>query len=780
MRRTCLLFSLIIIQFFLVSSSFAQGIKIGAWREHLPYSQGISVAESSEKVYCATEYSVFSYNKTDNSLEYLSPVTGLSDVGVRDIAFHEPTNTLIVAYQNANIDLVKSSGRVINVSDIYRKSITGNKTINAITLKGDFAYLACGFGIVVLDMQKQEIKDTYIIGPQATFINVYDIALNDTAIFAATEAGLFVASDYQNVNLLDFRSWQMDTSMLKPDEKYTEVALFDDMVFVINDHDAHASDTIYYRKSGIWDYFDTTQVKNFFGIRTYDDEMMIISGGDVDFFDASLNMFRRVFTYVDGSPNPRDVIRGQDNTVWIADNNKGLVKSEGEWRYEIITPEGPQFINSVAMDYADDKIWVATGGTDVSWGNLYNTYGVARFSEDDGWRSFYYANTAAFDTIFDIMDVAVDPYDSDHLFAASWGRGLVEMDNGSVKNVYTDQNSTIEPRPQYRFMGLAGLAFDDERNLWVTNSFVNNGLSMRSADGTWRSFDLRPAASNRELGDLVIDDYGQKWIVLPRSGGIAVFNDNGTLDNTGDDDIKRLTTSVGQGALPSNEVVCLAKDKDGEIWVGTDEGVAVFYTPGNVFSGQNFDAQQIFIPRNDGTNTGTFLLETETVTEIYVDGANRKWIGTTKAGLYLMSPEGTEQIHHFTTDNSPLLSDNITSITMNEETGELFVGTDKGIISFRTEATAGAKEHSDVYAYPNPVPPNYNGKIAVKGLVTDANVKITDVSGNLIYQTIAKGGQAIWNGKNFHGEKAHSGVYLVFSSNEDGEETFVAKILFLR
>lgn len=779
MRSYSLLILLLIFQIAATGNLFSQAGSIGSWRDHLPYSPGKSVTVSDDKVYCGTDYSVFVYDKEYSSISFLNTITGLSDVGVSVIKYHKPSETLLIAYDNSNIDLVTKSHRVINLSDIYRKQITGQKTINEITFKGNLAYLSCGFGIVVLDMDRREVKSTYIIGDNATNVNIQDIAINDTAIFAASEKGIYCAFDYQNKNLLDYRSWEKDTTLKYPNANYSNIELFQNNIFVVQDLNAHASDTIYYYSSGQWDYFDTTQIKTFEKLRAFADDLLVVSRGDIDFYDSSLNQYRRIYNYGDNRPDARDAYMEDNGWVWIADHSSGLVLSEKEWMHETITPEGPRFISSVSMAYGSGNIWVATGGVDISWNNLYNIFGLANFNED-GWQSFYYDNTAAFDTLYDILDVAVDPSDGDHIFAGSWGPGLVEMNDGKVVNVYNSSNSVLQSRPQYDFVGIAGLKYDQNRNLWMTNSYTHDGLVMLTPDKKWKSFDLRPAISGIELGDLEIDEYGQKWIILPRNGGLLVFSDNATYDNPGDDQVKRLSNAVGSGNLPSREVKTVAVDLDGEVWIGTDKGVAVFYAPGNVFSGQNYDAQQIFIPRNDGTNTGTFLLENETVTKILIDGANRKWIGTSKAGLFLMSPDGIEEIHHFTVDNSPLLSNNITSLSMNDETGELFVGTDKGIISYRTEATRGGETHNDVYAYPNPVPPNFNGKIAIKGLVTDANVKITDISGKLIYQTIARGGQAIWNGKNFNGDKAHSGVYLVFSSNDDGEETFVAKILFLR
>jgi hypothetical protein len=313
---------------------------------------------------------------------------------------------------------------------------------------------------------------------------------------------------------------------------------------------------------------------------------------------------------------------------------------------------------------------------------------------------------------------------------------------------------------------------------WIVTSSSDKQLSAKDRNGEWYNFDIS-AINSITLGDMAIDNAGQKWIVAPRGVGLVVFNDNGTLSNTTDDQSIKLTQAVGNGNLASSNIFSIAADLDGEIWVGTDNGVSVFYSPESVFSGSgNFDSQQILVEQDGYVQ---YLLENESVTAIAVDGANRKWMGTANAGVFLMSDDGTEQIHHFTVDNSPLFSNAITSLGVDQLSGEVFIGTSKGIISFRGDATWGNPEFvpEEVYAYPNPVEPNYSGPIAIKGLVRDADVKITDAAGHVVFATIANGGQAIWDGNKMTGGRAQSGVYLVFASNEDGKETFVTKILFI-
>ena len=397
---------------------------------------------------------------------------------------------------------------------------------------------------------------------------------------------------------------------------------------------------------------------------------------------------------------------------------------------------------------------------------------------DNQWKTIYH-------NAFDIIGIVVDPGNKNKIYAAAWGKGVLEFNNGKLIETYDEtntDNSLQTMTPGIDHIRIGGLAFDADNNLWVTNTRVDNLLSVKKTDGSWQAFQFLEFSTG-DAGSIIIDSYNQKWIVLKQNtsstiGGILVFNDNNTIDDTSDDQAKWLNTVVGSGGLPINTVICLAEDLDGEIWVGTTEGIAVFFSPESVFGGNDFDAQQILV---DQDGQFQYLLETEVVTTIAVDGANRKWIGTQKAGVFLMSEDGTEQILHFDENNSPLLSNNITSIAINHKTGEVFFGTDKGIISYKSTATKGSDmfKKEEVYAYPNPVKEGYEGVIAIKGLVTNAVVKITDISGTLIYETIADGGQAIWNGKNFNGKKAHTGVYLVFASNEDGSETIVTKILVI-
>jgi len=277
-----------------------------------------------------------------------------------------------------------------------------------------------------------------------------------------------------------------------------------------------------------------------------------------------------------------------------------------------------------------------------------------------------------------------------------------------------------------------------------------------------------------EVASIAVDHSNQKWMQL-RDHALLVFNDNNTLDNTADDQVRKITNAAGNGNLPGNSVASFTVDKEGQLWIGSDEGVAVIYSPENVFSGENFDAQKVMIEEEGYLHP---LLETEAVTAITVNGNNEKWIGTDKSGVFLMSADGSKEIYHFTEENSPLLSNSITSIRVASD-GEVFFGTANGIVSYKDASQPPAAELDSVYVYPNPVRETYTGPIAITNLVSESNVKITDVSGNLVWETEAAGGRVVWDGKDLDGFRVKTGVYLVFITNSDGSKKSVTKLLFI-
>ena len=713
----------------------AQDVQIGFWKDYQSYTNTSYITQAKSKIYCVTNGGLFYLNRDDNTLNRLSKVSGLSDIGVKKIAYYDSSETTIITYENCNIDLIKE-GRIINISDIKRKEIIGNKLINNITIKKGIAYLSCTFGLVLLDLEKEEIKDTYRIGENGNFVGINSCAFNEQNIFVASEDGIYSA-DIHSTSLFDFNSWELDTNRT---ENYWNI-------FSIGD--------------SIW-----TGDSNSF----YNNNLLFIANNDTVLIYE--NLLTNPDTLIDNKLKYIQYIYHdiKENT-WIADSENGLLQFINFNYQGNFIPEGPTINDTYSLEYENNTLYMCHGGhiNFSSQGKIYD--GVSIRKNYDEWINYNYTAIG-----IDVLEVAVK---NGTEYYASWRDGLSEIKNGELVIRYDNDNTNgaLETTgSSNNRIKISDLKFDDNGNLWGLNSEVNHPLFVKTTDNEWFSFGMNQDRLGLFFDDLIIDQYNQKWGILGR-GGLFVYNDNNTISDANDDQYKILKNSVGQGNLPSMGVYSIAEDLDGEIWVGTDKGIGIFYNPSAIFSGNNFDAQQVLIQEGD---YGQYLLSEEKIKCITIDGANRKWIGTEKTGVFLISEDGMEEIQHFTAENSPLFSNNIYDITINPENGEVFIGTEKGLISYRSDATTGVKTQEETHVFPNPVRETYNGPIAINGLITNANIKITDIDGNLVFEDFAKGGQAIWSGKNKNGERASTGVYLVFSTDINGLEKMVSKILFVK
>lgn len=775
LTNTILVFSF----FIFIFPATAQNIAIGEWRTHLPYNQVIDVAVAGDIIFAATSYSMFTYNTGDSRIELIDKVEGLSDVGINKIDFNKSLGALLVAYSNGNMDIIKPDGSIINISDIKDKDILGNKSINNIMFKGDLAYLSCGFGIVVLDMTRDEIYDTYYIGASGDAINVLDMTYNDTSFFAATESGIYYA-DVNSDFLADFNQWHKDNRMIYPNLTYNIIENFAGNIYTNYLNDGYEGDTMFVFNGQSWDYFEKENNSRHFEYRVHSDKLYCVNRLNLKVYGAS-GLLETTIYQIDGtgfSPLALDI--SSDGNIWIGDVSKGLIKNWAIFSGEFFKPNGPGSKNVYAMDAEGKNVWVAPGGRQSDWGKSYNVDGVFSFV-DGQWNTLNRLNTPALDSISDMVTVKLDPINPSVVYVGSFQDGVLKFRNNELETIFSVDNSSLQPwvaAPD--LVNISGLDFDSNRNLWVANTGAPDILSVMKNGGEWKSFNLGGSLSGIDIDKLMVDNNNQKWIIKRSEGLVIVFNDNNTIDNMSDDMVKVLSSAAGNGAIPGSKVYSMATDQDGEVWIGTDQGISVFRSPGRIFeSGVNFDAQRILVPRNDGSGLADVLLETEVVTAITIDGANRKWIGTQRAGVFLLSADGLEQIYNFTSTNSPLLSNSITAISINSD-GEVFFGTDNGIISFRGTATPVPPPGSPVYAFPNPVREDYTGVIAIKGLVNGASVKITDSYGNLVYETISEGSQAIWDGNNFNGRPSATGVYFVYMSTSDKSEKVVTKILVVK
>jgi streptogramin lyase len=758
-----------------------EGVGIGNWRTHMPYQNIIGVEVLGSKVYAATEYELFTYDKDDNSLQILNKINSLSDIGISKISRNPTLDLLVVAYTNANIDLIDKQGNVFNMSDIKDKNILGNKTINDVVFKNELAYFACGFGIVVYDLRRQEVVDTYYIGQNGTAVNVTDIAFYNGRIYASTNSGLYYAAE-NSTTLANYSSWTFDNSLIYPRLPYNEMVVFGGKLLINYTEDIYDSDTLFVLDGNNWSYFDKSYSSNKRELRVSQGKLLISSYSLVDVYDESFQLVSRIYGG-EISVHPNAALLDSDDLCWIGDQRKGLVKTQNNNNTQSICPNGPYSKKVFELSSCGKHVWIATGGHSSVWAPLWNKDGVCHF-DGNWWTNLNRNNIPAFDeeTIEDLVCCATDPFDTTITYVGTWGKGVLKFKNNEYIGRYdhTNTDGALELWTQdNRYVLISGLAFDSQGNLWVANSGANNLLSVMDRSGQWRSFNLGGTHSGIDISVMVIDGYDNKWILL-RSGHedkVVVFNDNGTIGNTSDDQVKALRCVSGQGGISGSAVNCLAVDRNGAVWIGTDSGPCYYPDPRRLFAENQYDASVVLVPRNDGTGQADPLFDEVNVLSIATDGNNNKWFGL-ESGVYQMSPDCRTELLYFNTENSPLLDNSVNTMVINDD-GEVFFGTDLGVISYRGTATPGGTTNTEVVAYPNPVRPGFSGYVGIKGLVEDALVRITTVDGSFVTELIAEGGQAVWDCTTLDGQKVRPGIYLVFISTYTGTERYATKILIM-
>jgi hypothetical protein len=768
--------------------AFAQ-IGIGQWRDHIPYRSGLYVAESNSDIYVSTGQGLFYYDKLTGETDRLTKVNGLSDVGIKSIAYSDDYDVLVIGYYNGNLDLLKDN-EIVNVSDIKRKTIIAEKSINSIDFIDQYAVLSTGFGIVLFDIDRDEIKSTWYIGNLGSYIKIYETTFDGQYVIAATEKGIY-KGDYLNSNLADFSNWNVITdfspssvSLDLPGKCYNALELFAGKLIVSKHSEEFQNmDTLYVFENDTWSDFPDATIHQCSHLVSNEDKLVLTQEYKVLAYDSDLEVVSDVYVYgIAGSGESLGVysamaIPGKVDEMVIADRESGLIRHKRAWVDSKVSLNGPFTYKVFDISSAGGKVWTVAGGVDLSWGPTWTRAEVNVF-EDNVWSSFQHNNDTVIANMQDMNIIMANPYNPTQVFAGSWIYGLIEFDNDKIINHYTPENSTLEKVPGNEYIRIGGLAFDKDQNLWVTNSGASTPVHVRTPDNKWVGLDYSSSIGSFNISKIIVTSNDDKWVILPQGGGLFAFDDNDTPEDINDDRTKKFSVKDEYGEVISNEIYDIVEDKDGSIWVGTNVGVVVYYDPEDVFD-EDIYGHQILIPRDDGTNNADILLGSEIVTDIAVDGANKKWFATQGGGVFQTSEDGIELIHSFNEDNSPLFSNTVYCLEINPDNGEVFFGTTQGILSYRGEATEGSDDYVDVYTFPNPVEHDYDGPITVHGLVAGSIVKITDISGNLVYETRSEGGQAIWYGKNLNGERVYTGVYLVFSANEDGTQSNVTKILFV-
>lgn len=742
----------------------AQQVPVGQWREHLPYMQARAVVSGNGRIFCATGYNMFSVTAEDHDITRYTKLNGLHDAGISAIGAAD-NGQLMIGYSNGNLDLLENE-QVYNLPDILRKNIQGDKTIHSIFFNKGMAWLATGFGIVVVNTDKREIADTYIIGSNGQYIAVYAVTTDGSYFYAATAEGIKMAPA-NGANLANYRNWTPVMQGLQ----HTTVQ---NIVYLQNRLICQQQDSLFSLGQNGWQpwYADGRHINS---ISIGQQQLLVCEQQDVAGSARVLRLLPDATiaaTLQDGLVKAPLQAASPDATTWIADAQQGLVLHDGNG-FSSITPNSPAGIVSGSMLFVNNSLWATAGAVTNTWMPTGNRNGYFVFEQEE-WRNFNYTTQPYLDTLTDLLPLAADAAGSTH-YIGSFSKGLLVL-NANGNHSVIAQPTLPAPADNPRASRVSGLAVDAAGNLWLTAYGADKNVLVKKPDNTWLQFRIPFAHTYNAVSDILIDDNDQKWIISPRSNGLFVYNHGSSLENTTDDRWIMYRSGAGQGNLPSDDVRCLAKDKDGWIWAGTSRGVAIFSCTQQVFS----TGCSAYLPVVQQDNFAGYLFRDEQVNTIAVNGANQKWVGT-QNGAWLINSSGEKILAHFNADNSPLPDNAVRKIAVNPVTGEVFFATGLGLVSFRgnaTEGTTGMKADS-VLVFPNPVPPGYGGAIAIRGLVQNAQVKITDISGRLVFETRAQGGQAVWSGKDYTGHRPQSGIYLIFATDDNGAEKLVTKIAFI-
>ncbi|MCF0206151.1 MAG: hypothetical protein HUK15_01875 [Bacteroidales bacterium] len=643
------------------------------------------------------------------------------------------------------------------------------------------AYLGCDFGIVVLDLKRYEIRETWLIGNNSAYVHINDIDCDGDNIYVATSSGVFKGN--LNDHLVDFSKWSVITENSNYEwmsgKNYNTLKWFSDKLFVNYKSNLSSADSIMVYENGVWQHaFPRYNTVNSL---SGDEDFLLCSVYSVVYqYDKDTNLVQTYWQYV--NENQQAEIRPMDaqiykNKVWIADKVNGLCYVENWWGgiIEVNTPKSNTVFN---LTSSKSKLLGVKGGYSSAYVPTWTAPTIYTY-EDGSWQTEEKSDIEGLvDNVSDFVSISVNPNDENHFFISSWVNGLFEFRNNVLYKHYTDENSSLMKIDGTDWIRVGSGTFDNDGNFWVTNSLSSKCLHRLSADGKWTGFSFPDMTKN--IKAMIVTKSGLKWLALAQAGGLFIFDDNGTPDNTADDRYLKINVLNEDGELVSNDVYSLAEDKNGYIWVGTSKGIVVYYNPDKVFDVARVTGRQVKVPRNDGTDAADLLLSTDLVTCICVDGGNCKWFGTQNGGAYYTSADGTETIHHFTTENSPIPDDNVVAMSIVPETGEVFFGTPKGIFSYRGTATEGTENYDNIYAFPNPVKSDYEGPITIKGLVAGSIVHIADVAGNVVFEAKSTGGQLVWDGCNMNGRRVATGVYIVFAATEIGEQKSTTKIVVIK
>ena len=761
MKKAIYIFILLISQFFFAQQSNQ------LWKGYFSYNEIVDVDSGTDAVFAATQNAVFSKAITSSDLKIFNSINGLKPESITTIHHSQTTNKTFAGNTNGLLLIINSDGTISTKVDIINEVPVppNKKKINDFYEHDGKLYIATDYGISVMNVATSEFIITYFIGTSGEETEVLQTTVLNNQIYAVTRSFGIRKGDLANPNLYDFSQWQtFDTGF------WGGIVTFNNELVAMN------ADAKTYRYNGTSFQQVLNQTQAGLKIKTNGTELIVTTQNHV----FVLNQAYSQIAHITQIPNYNAIFKAAtvvNGILYIGTEKDGLFSAAltNPSVFEAMSPSGPVRNYIFRVKKAPNYLWAVYG----DYSRDYNPYaldefGISKFSTDNGWELIPYNDLFQAKSISDIV---INPNNPNQVYATSYFSGLLKIENENIElfnNTNTGPNgleSLVVPgSPSYVDIRINSPAFDKDGNLWLTNAFVDKAIKVLRSNGQWQSYnlaDVAPTASTGRYGPMAIDKNRTKWIPTLNDGLIA-FNEN--YNN------KFIVVNSINGNLADNDVRCVAVDNRNQLWIGTFAGLRVVSVD-RFISETELTVNSIIIQEGDLAQE---LFYQQTILDIAVDGANRKWVSIADGGVFLVSSDGQETIYRFTKNNSPLPSDNINDIEIDGVSGEVFFASDKGMVSFLGTSTKPSDSLSDVFVYPNPVRPNFVGTVKISGLTDKANVKITDIEGNLVYEATSSGGTIEWDTKAFGKHKVASGVYMIFVASEDATDSTVKKVMIIR
>lgn len=755
--------------FLLLTQSWAQVDFSNSWEDFFSYNNVKDFVKVDTEIFAISDNAFFIYNLESNNIKKLSSINGLSGESTSAICYSVKYQKTIIGYETGLIEIIDKNGYITIAKDIVNFNYSGNKKINDIVEFDDKLFISTAFAIIVYNINKLQFGETYFIGNQSSELFINEIKVFENNIYAATENGVYIAN-LSNPNLIDFNNW--NRLFLG---NFSSLEVFNNQVYVSKNNILYKIEnnqlvTVKTFSQSIIDLKATTDYLTISTLRT----ITVINKENIE-----------LTKYTSETSNPfffsTNTAFFDDGNLFIGTAEFGILKSylSNLNNFEEIHPGGPLSNYPFSISAKEGHLWVVYGSYNQAYGPLVNRAGISHFNSEN-WNNIPYNKL----NLPDLVNVTFDPLLINKVYVSSWGGGMLVIEDDEVTTHWNHLNSGLEklinPNPNYINIRINGSSFDTEGNLWIANAWVDKRVKKYSPSGVWSGFDMSSVITNVALGlnELIVDNTNTVWIGSRRNG-VLIFNENGNKKRS-------LTTEQTKGALPDLNVRSLQMDKSNRLWIGTLGGLVVLYNTLNVFDSGAVNAEPVIFLENDIPKK---LLGEEVINSIAIDGADNKWFGTASGGVVQTNPNGLKTIHNFNQDNSPLPSNNILKVAIDNNSGKVYFATDKGIVAYKSNVAVYGESLPEVYAFPNPSTKS-NNFITIDGrngthLPNKTNVKILDTAGNLVYETNVKegqeiyGGKVIWNKTNLAGRKVASGVYIVLLTSNEGTETAITKIAII-